>query len=188
MGEELVQKFLEEEVEPPVEQEIHEVTLVIPVEYIESVNKLNQCGYKWVPGPSGRTKKKVMAMILTPQARAAMHNYFSVLERYVPAKSIPNAKFVNLEVTMGFYCSPKTFHRRDNDNMVKIFQDCLSHHFGFNDNQILTIHTYKRCINAKTRKSSSEYVYVKIKNRAKEERDLLVEESDLLAQVGVQYK
>lgn len=173
---------------PPV---LHEIEFIIPVDYVESVNKLNTGVVRYTSTKDPKTgkmfNKPVPGVMLSPEARKAMHNYFSQLEQYVPKYRLPVTEWKNIDITYGFYIGPKTFRRRDNDNMIKIFQDCMSHHLGFDDNQIVTVHTYKRCLNSKTRVSRNEFIYVKIKNISKTDADLVVDEKDIQDRIGVKW-
>ena len=174
-----------------VDSVLHEIEFIIPVNYVESVNKLNTGVVRYTSVKDPKTgklfNKPVPGVMLRPEARAAMHNYFTQLEKHLPSSCIPKVNWENIDITYGFYIGSKTFRRRDNDNMIKIFQDCMSHHLGFNDNQIVTVHTYKRCLNNKTRVSNQEYIYVKVKNRTKTDEELLIEESEIKARVGFKW-
>ncbi|MCQ2209137.1 MAG: hypothetical protein MJZ34_02485 [Paludibacteraceae bacterium] len=102
-----------------------ELEIIVPVKYVESVNKLNTGVVRYTSTKDKETgrmyNKAVPGVMLTPEARSAMHDYFSQLERYAPKHMLPKMDCVNLDITFGFYISGKTYRRRDNDNMVKIF-------------------------------------------------------------------
>jgi len=170
---------------------LNEIEFIIPVNYVESVNKLNTGVVRYTSTKDPKTgrmyNKPVPGVMLRPEARAAMHNYFTQLERYIPKYMIPKTDWKNVDITYGFYIGSKTFRRRDNDNMLKIFQDCMSHHLGFDDSQIVTVHTYKRCLNNKTRTTNQEYIYIKLKNASKTDSELIVHEEDIKSRIGFKW-
>lgn len=174
-----------------VESASREVEIIIPVSYVESVNKLSTgiVRYTSTKDPlTGRMyNKPVPGVAVRPEARAAMHDYFTQLEKFAPKRLLPKITWKNVDITYGFYIGPKTFRRRDNDNMLKIFQDCLSHHLGFDDSQIVTVHTYKRCLNSKKRLSNQEYVYVRAKNLSKTDEELIIDECDIKGKIGIKW-
>jgi len=171
--------------------EIHELTLVIPVPYIESVNKLHATRIKKRISVSSKTKKKFTRsyaeIILSGAARKAKDRYLKALNTHAPKDVLPKVDWKNVDITYGYYISSKTFSRRDYDNMTKIFQDCLAQHMGFNDSCIVNGHSYKRCIPLKSRISKNEYIYVKIKNKCRTDKELLTKEEEISSLVGLKW-
>lgn len=171
----------------------NEIIFTIPVPYIESVNKLHSSVIRYrnvkvkdkKTGKLKTVKKKYADTILSDSARKAMHSYFISLEKYLPKDTLPKdiKDFKNADITYGFYMK-QSIKRRDYDNCIKIFQDCMSHHLGFNDACIITGHTYKRLISKKDRTRKCEFIYVKIKNKSRTDKELLVKEEDLINRLG----
>ena len=169
--------------------------IVVPVPYIESVNKIHSSVLrkKIVWKTDKKTKKKTKThrsyadTILSDAARKAMHHYFSSLERYAPKETLPkNVQWNNLEVTY-IFCLKQSFKKRDYDNMIKIFQDCLSHHLGFNDSLITNGHNCKKKIKPKKGSTKREYIMIKIRNNSRTDKELLISEEELEKKLGITW-
>ena len=171
--------------------DIHELVIVIPVPFVESVNKLHSACIRKKVTYSKKTKRKITRsyadIILSDAARKAKERYLKALNTYAPKDQLPRVDWKNVDITYGYYISSKTFSRRDYDNMTKIFQDCLAYHMGFNDACIVNGHSYKRCIPIKSRTTKNEYIYVKIKNRCRTDDELKTKESEIKSLVGLSW-
>lgn len=166
--------------------------IVIPVNYIESVNKLHDPVIRKVPVwiTDKKTRKKVMvtrrvpSIVLSKAAKNAIRNYSAMFEKYAPKSTIPKLKYQKLEITYGLYFKT-AYDRRDTDNCIKILQDVFAKYIGFNDNIIVTQHAYKRCISSKNRKMNKEFIYIQVTNNSKQDSELTVHEEDLSGLIGL---
>lgn len=141
----------------------------IPVKYVASVNKLHIPVIKRVGG------KPTPLIVKSPEAREAMEDYRKSLAYYLPKEKFGDKKkFTNLDVVYGFYLKEK-FYKRDASNAIKIFEDALSHYIGFNDSQVINVHSYKRLLDNNGASDVHEFVYACITTNVKKNKDLMID-------------
>jgi len=149
------------------------IQFMLPVDHIQTVNRLHQPIYK--PGVDKYGRRRMIPLIVkSNEAKKATLNYLRELEKVIPLNDdVKKINFNVLDVTYGLYLV-SSFNRRDWDNPIKIFQDTLAKHLGFNDHNIVNGHTYKRLLKYPKdyQGPKLEFIFVCIRTNAKIKTEL----------------
>jgi hypothetical protein len=152
--------------------QIQEWKFIIPVHYIESVNKHLVPCYR-----RGKISgKPFLYLRKSDEAKRADEDYTKSLSFYISKDLFKDVVFHNMDILYGFYFK-ELFYKRDTSNSIKIFEDSLARYLGYNDSQVINTHSYKR--NLSNNYDGYEFIYIHIRNNAKPDEGVVVDRRTL---------
>jgi len=142
---------------------MYDVQGVFKVKYFPSVNSMYILAHR----------RKCM----NPECVAIREHAFSQMSKVDVGATVPDK--VKLSLELGFYLHT-SLGRKDLDNCLKFIIDTLSQYYGFNDNRVYSIKTYKRALVG----SEEDLLFYRIKEDVSADQKLDME--TLIGKFGVQ--